>query len=40
MVLTKSAGDSKWAEAAEAGAKVGRAEKFINVDNDLDPHPR
>jgi hypothetical protein len=37
LVLAKSAGDSKWAEMA--GAKVGRAEKFINADSDLDPHP-
>jgi hypothetical protein len=38
VVLAKSAGDSKWAWAVEA--KVGRAEKFINADSDLDPHPR
>jgi hypothetical protein len=25
---------------AEAEAKVGRAEKSINADSDLDPHPR
>jgi hypothetical protein len=40
VVLAKSAGDSKWAEMVAAGANVGRAEKFINADNDLDPHPR
>jgi hypothetical protein len=40
VVLAKSAGDSKWAGAAEAEAKVGRAEKSINADSDLDPHPR
>jgi hypothetical protein len=40
VVLAKSAGDSKWAEMAAAGARVGGAEKFINADNDLDPHPR
>ena len=38
VVLAKSAGDSKWAGAVEA--KVGRAEKFINADSDLDPHSR
>jgi hypothetical protein len=38
VVLAKSAGDSKWAGPAEA--KVGRTEKFINADSDLDPHPR
>jgi hypothetical protein len=40
VVLAKSAGDSKWAEAAKAEAKVGHAEKFINADGDPNPHPR
>jgi hypothetical protein len=40
VVLAKSAGDSKWAEAAKAEAKVGHAEKFINADSHPGLHPR